>query len=172
MKNILAKLQKLENAIVVITFVVMVACVFFQVLNRNFIKLALPWLDELATFCMIYMVLLGTEAGLRDGSQISVTGAVDKLHGVSRQLVALIAKAVVVIFSAAVFIYSVRMVQVQTAAGQTTPALHLPMAVPYMALVISFGIIVVVQLATLVKMVIDSKNSNLSDGNSDKGAEV
>ena len=72
MNGILKKLQYIENLIIVISFAVMVTCSFSSVVNRNFIKLSLPWLDELSTFAMIYMVLLGTEAGLRDGSQIAV----------------------------------------------------------------------------------------------------
>ena len=171
MKGILNNLQKIENAIVVISFAVMVACVFIQVVNRNFIKVALPWLDELATFSMIYMALLGTEAGLRDGSQIAVTAVVNKFHGKGRMLIHIISRAIVVGFSTVILFYSIHMVNVQAAAGQMTPALHLPMAVPYMALVISFVIIVCVQGAALIHMIIDLKNGRIED-DSDKEAEV
>lgn len=43
------------------------------------------------------------------------------------------------------------MVKIQAVSGQTTAALHLPMSVPYMALVISFGIITVVQFILTIK---------------------
>lgn len=80
MKSALKKLQYIENLIIVVSFAVMVICSFLSVVNRNFIKLSIPWFDELSTFAMIYMALLGTEAGLRDGSQIAVTALVNKFH--------------------------------------------------------------------------------------------
>ncbi len=78
MKKILDGLTKLENLIMVVAFVIMVGASFAQVVNRNFFKLPISWFDEAAVYCMIYMVLIGTEVGLRDGTQIAVTGMVDK----------------------------------------------------------------------------------------------
>jgi len=76
MKKILAYLTKVENFIMIVTFTIMVIASFLQVVNRNITKLSISWFDEAATYCMIYMVLIGTEVGLRDGTQIAVTGAV------------------------------------------------------------------------------------------------
>ena len=73
MKNSLIYLQKVENYIIVVSFAFMVFCSFAQVVNRNFFQLPIAWFDEAAIYCMIYMTLLGTEIGLRDGSQIAVT---------------------------------------------------------------------------------------------------
>ena len=56
-----------------LTFVIMVVCYFISVVNRNFIKGSMPWTEELALYCMVYMALIGTELGLRDGTQVSVT---------------------------------------------------------------------------------------------------
>lgn len=50
-----------------LTFVIMVVCYFISVVNRNFIKGSMPWTEELALYCMVYMALIGTELGLRDG---------------------------------------------------------------------------------------------------------
>ena len=66
MKKLLASLTKIENVLMIVAFVIMVGCVFFQVVNRNFLKLPMAWLDETATYSMIYMALIGTEVGLRD----------------------------------------------------------------------------------------------------------
>lgn len=41
---------------------------------------------------MIYMTLLGTEIGLRDGSQIAVTALVNKFKGVSKLFIQIISK--------------------------------------------------------------------------------
>ena len=45
------------------------------------------------------MALLGTEVGLRDGTQVAVTAVVDKLHGVARKIVDLIRQVILVGFA-------------------------------------------------------------------------
>lgn len=152
MKQLLNIGQKIENGLLVATFSVMVLTSFAQVVNRNIFKLPIPWFEEAATYAMIYMVLIGTEIGLRDGTQISVTTLVDKLKGRTRLLVQLLAKLAVEVFSMAIFAQSIKMLGMQIRTGQTSPALHLPMSVPYAALTISFGIIVLVQGAEFVTM--------------------
>ena len=154
MKSALKKLQYIENLIIVVSFAVMVTCSFLSVVNRNFIKLSIPWFDELSTFAMIYMALLGTEAGLRDGSQIAVTALVNKFNGISTAILQIIAKTVVTGFSAVVLYYSCHMAAIQASSGQLTAALHIPMAIPYFALVISFAIITCVQGITVITMLV------------------
>lgn len=155
MKKLLNGLTRIENIIMIAAFSIMVICTFMQVLNRNFFKLPLPWLDEASTYSMIYMALIGTEAGLRDGSQISVTAVVDKLHGKARSLVKIAAKIVLLVFSSSVLVSAVQMVGRQIETGQTSSAMQLPMWVPYLALVISFAMIVLVQGATTIRMIAD-----------------
>jgi len=160
MKKILSFFQRIENAILIIAFTIMVAASFAQVVNRNIFKLPIPWLEEIAIYSMIYMVFLGTEAGLRDGTQISVTTVVDKLHGKARKIVNIFSKLIVVIFSATIFNSSIGMLQMQIRTGQTSAALRLPMSVPYAALTISFGIITLVQGFTLLTMILEFKKNN------------
>lgn len=150
MKRILEYFQKIENFVLILSFASMTFCVFAQVINRNFIKASMAWSDEVAAYSMIYMALLGTEAGLRDGTQIAVTALTDKLQGIVKKIVQIVAKAVIIAFSANSLYWGVKMVATQLEAGQRTPVLGIPMAVPYMSLVISFGIIVVVQSVLLI----------------------
>lgn len=157
MKKLLNALTKVENLIMVVTFVIMVCASFAQVVNRNFFKLPISWFDEAAVYCMIYMVLIGTEVGLRDGTQIAVTAVVDKLHGKGKRCIQILAKVVVVLFSFGVFAGGVNLMNIQIRTGQISAALGLPMSVPYAAMVISFAIITLVQaleaIGLAVKMV-------------------
>ena len=96
---------------------------------------------------MVYMVLLGTEVGLRDGTQVAVTAVVDRLKGNAKILAQLLAKAVVVIFSAGVFLGGMKLMDIQIRTGQVSAALGIPMTIPYSAMVISFAMITLVQSA-------------------------
>lgn len=154
MRRMIKRLENIENMVMIITFVIMVVTSFVQVINRNFTKLSIPWLEEAAVYCMIYMVLIGTEIGLRDGTQIAVTSVVDKLGMGTKKIVAIISKTIVVIFSLVILSGAIRIVNLQIQTSQTSPALHLPMGVPYFALVLSFSIISIVQIVELITLVV------------------
>lgn len=160
MKKTLNTLQKIEDIIMVVTFAIMVAAAFIQVVNRNFTKLPVTGFEEAEKYCMVYMVLLGTEKGLRDGTQISVTALVDKLKGKAKLVLQIISKALVIIFAAIMTKESIALFQMQIKSGQKSPGLGLPMTVPYFALVLSFAIITLVQLGMLVALFKDLSMSN------------
>lgn len=75
MKKVLHALQSLEKWIIVIAFVIMVVAIFCQVVNRNIFKIPVSGFEEAAKYSMAYMVLLGTELGLRDGARRSPSRA-------------------------------------------------------------------------------------------------
>ena len=58
MKKALGYFQKIENGVLIGTFIIMVIASFVQVLNRNIFHLGISWLEELSRYCMIYMALL------------------------------------------------------------------------------------------------------------------
>lgn len=152
----------------------MVIAVFVQVLNRNFFLLVMPWLDEMAIYSMMFLVMLGTEMGLRDGTQISITGVVDRFKGRIKTAIQIVAKLIVVSFSCVMFAASLNIVMSQAKSGQTSPALGIPMWFPYVAFLAAFGIIVLVQgwaLVLLCKAFIKN-DSKLSDSIGETQDEV
>ena len=144
MKKVLHALQRLEKWIIVIAFVIMVVAIFCQVVNRNIFKIPVSGFEEAAKYSMAYMVLLGTELGLRDGTQ--------KLKGKVKKVIVIISQIIVVAFAAIMTKASFAMVLKQAAIGQTSPGLGIPMSVPYFSLVLGFGLIAVVQAGELVSM--------------------
>lgn len=153
MKKTLTLLQKAENAIMIAAFLLMLASSFAQVINRNIIHAGIGWFEELSRYCMIYMALLATEMGLRDNTQMAITGVVDSLKGITKKIIRVIAKLVVIFFSAINFWNSFALLKVQIGYGQLSPGLRLPMYIPYFALPLSFGIITVIQLVLLWEII-------------------
>ena len=89
-KKLLSYVTKVEYAIMIVAFVAMVAAYFVAVVNRNFIKASMPWTEEVAMDSMIYMALLGTEVGLRDGTQVAVTAIIEKLHRTTKKVISIL----------------------------------------------------------------------------------
>lgn len=163
MKKIFSGLQKLEDFVLVLTFAIMILVNFAQVVNRNIFHAGISWFEEMARYCMVYMALLATEAGLRDNTQISITAVTDRLHGPVRKWVQVLSKTVVVVFSAVCFVTSFQILETQLSSGQVSPGLHLPMVVPYCALPLSFGIITLIQCIALVTMIFGKEKNRTEE---------
>lgn len=63
------------------------------------------------------------------------------------------------------------MAAMQAASGQLTAALHIPMAIPYLALVISFAIITCVQGITVITMLVHFNELSDSHIANEKGGD-
>ncbi len=145
MNSVATRLIKLENAIIAVCFIIMTAAAFAQVVNRNLIGAGISWFDELARYCMVYMTLLATEAGLRDGSQINITAVIDKMPRTIRRLMQIIVKVVIIGFSCTIFWTSLTIIKKQVLSGQVSAGLELPMWLPYLSLPVAFFNIKMVQ---------------------------
>lgn len=141
-----------ENFILIVTFIVMTLSVVIQVLNRNLFHLSMPWLEEIGLYSMIYLVMFGVEAGLRDGSQIRVTALRDVLPRLSQRILELVVKIIIALFSYAMVYYSAISVWTQIETGQSTPVLHLGMWVPYAAFPVVFFIVAIVHTVGALKL--------------------
>ena len=155
MKKTLQFLQALEKWIIVIAFAIMVIACFIQVVNRNIFRIPVSGFEEAAKYSMVYMVLLGTELGLRDGTQISIQGVVDKLPLKARKIIRVLARIIVIVFAAVMTKSGWAMVMKQAKIGQTSPGLGIPMYIPYFALVLGFGLITIVPSGYLIKQCLD-----------------
>lgn len=119
-KKLLSYVTKVEYAIMIIAFIAMVAAYFVAVINRNFIKASMPWTEEVAMYSMIYMALLGTEVGLRDGTQVAVTAIIEKLHGVTKKVVSIVEQIVLEVFTAVMLKAGTALFLKQIQTGQTS----------------------------------------------------
>ena len=151
LKKVLSYITSAEYAVMIAAFAAMVLAYFISVGNRNLIKASMPWTEEIALYSMTYMALLGTEVGLRDGTQVAVTAVVDKLHGMARKIVDLIAQIVLEIFAFVMLKAGLALFLKQMQTGQTTPVLKIPMSVMYFSLVLAFGLIFLIQAVELVE---------------------
>lgn len=156
MKKITTTIQKLEEYIIVFSFAAMVLASFSQVVNRNFIGAGVSWFEELSRYAMVYMALLATELGLRDGTQVSVTAFTDACSPAVRFVLSVISKLVVIGFAGIVCFTSFQLLEKQIMFDARSAGLNIPMFIPYFALPLSFALIVIVQSARLYNMIVEA----------------
>lgn len=118
----------------------MTLSVLLGVLFRYVLKDSLSWSEELARYLMIWCACLGAAVAYREGSHFAITLIVDKFHGNLAKIITKVAEIMVFIFF--VIVAAEGIVLLSGLEGQTTPAMQIPMGVPYLAVPVACLIIV------------------------------
>jgi len=121
---------------------VLVGVTFLQVVFRFFFT-ALTWSEELSSFLLVWVSLLGTAVAFKRGSHIAVTFVLDRLGPLARRLVqTLVALLGLAFFGIVVWYGGVMM---GSEASQVTPAMGLSMRWIYLMYPIA-GVIIVLHI--------------------------
>jgi len=134
------KLRQLEVYINVIAFTIMVGAIFLSVVNRVAFKISMAWPEEVARYAMIWMTFLSMSIGFRKGSHVGVEAVVLHLPGPLKKAALCLASLLTVLFCAGGAYFALQIVLTQMATNQLTPALGIPMAVPYLAIPVGLAI--------------------------------
>lgn len=133
-------LRRIDDVIVLVTGATMVALVLVMtgatlagVFMRYALNDALTWSEEVARYSMIWLSFLGGGLVFRRGGHIAIEFLVEKLpHGLARHAVMALAQLVAIAFLV-VLVWQGQAVMAR-GAFMTTPALRMPMSVPYSAI--------------------------------------
>jgi len=110
----------------------MSVAVFLEVIFRYLLHFPLFWTEEFARYCLVWSSLLGAAVAVRRGQHIAVTVFIERLPRRAARAATLAAQASVAVILAVMFWGGVKLVVVTSA--QISPALRIPMAIPYLAL--------------------------------------
>lgn len=129
------------DGIVIVTFAVMVGATFLQVVCRYLLSFSLPWADELARFCLVWMVFVGMVSALVRGQHVTVDILLDRYRGrVQRWMLNVIDLACAVLF-AVLLQGGVQLMELT--ATQTTSGMNLPKPFVYAAVPIGAVLILI-----------------------------
>jgi TRAP-type C4-dicarboxylate transport system permease small subunit len=106
--------------------------VFLEVVFRYVFNLPLFWIEEFARYCLVWASLLGAAVALRRGEHIAVTFFIDHFPEGLRKAAAVAAHASICSILAVILWGGIDLVLVTS--RQISPALRIPMAIPYLAL--------------------------------------
>jgi C4-dicarboxylate transporter DctQ subunit len=124
--NAIAKL------LLVVMSAVMAVTILAQVFLRYVVKASLPWSEELARYLMVWIGLMGASLAMHEGRHVGVTLLVDRLRGGVQKVVTGCALLAVLWFLW--LMISQGAVLLQNIWQQRSPALNLPMVIPYAAI--------------------------------------
>lgn len=138
MKKLGQILNRLEESILVILLVVMLGVIFTATVGRFTKIITIKWAEELARYCMIWIVFIGIIIGARKGEHFAVTALDMFLPKKAMNVIKIIATLFVDGFCFFAAYYGVKILSSQIKGGQVTPSLQIPMWIVYS--IIPFGL--------------------------------
>lgn len=134
---------------------VMTIAVVFQVVIRfagKYFDIELPdWSEELARYCMIWLVFLGTALAVRYSALIGVEAIVERLNATMNRIVRILVTMITVFFFIVLIGYG--FVMLGHVSAQASPSLRIPMSIPYAALPVSGIFMLLNAIAVLLETI-------------------
>lgn len=145
---LLDALLTVAKASIIAISVVMIVVTLAQVIFRYLIEAPLPWSEELARYCFVWIVFLGGAVGLARGIHLGVDLLVNLLPLPLQRWLNALTNALIGAFAATVIYASLPVLNMNM--FQRSPALGLQMTYIYLAIPISMGLILLICLERLV----------------------
>jgi C4-dicarboxylate transporter, DctQ subunit len=133
------KFDVLEETILVLTLALMVALIFCQVVGRYVFSSAPSWTEEMARYIHIFQVWIGASYAVKKRQHIRIESFIGLFKGTARKL--LETAALIIWFLLALFlaVFGTQLVLASLQNGQVTPAMQMPMWIPFLAIPVGGG---------------------------------
>ena len=138
----------LARWIIVAVFAGMIAITFLQVVFRYALTAPLPWSEEAARYCFVWIVFLGAALGLEKGFHLGVDLLVNRIPLNWRRQVELASNILLAGFALVVIYASLPVLQLNSL--QHSPALGIQMTWIYLAIPASMVLILLIIVVRIV----------------------
>lgn len=133
--------------VLVTIFSLMIAVTFAQVIFRYVVRSPLPWSEELARYCFVWIVFLGATLGLERGVHIGVDILTILLPSRIQRWLAAVNEVLILGFVLLIILASVSVVDANRL--QFSPALGLQMAKVYLAIPLGMSVMALLLLGRM-----------------------
>jgi len=136
MKRLDFILDKIEDFLCTLFACVMSVSILIQVINRNTLQIPITWCEELARYCMVWLIFVGISAGVKKGSHIGVDALVNILPDNVRRFVKKAVQILVTFLYGYLTVLAVEITMGIRETGQVSPAMQIPMYIVYAGLIV------------------------------------
>lgn len=139
MKKLIDIGNKIEEWFLVVLMAIVAVVVFIQVICRM-IGSSLPWSEELTRYLTIWVTFVGASYGFRKNAHIGMDAFKAFLPERGRAFIELLGAILCVAISVLCIIFSSSILATQMNYGQVSPAMRIPMWIPYAAIPVGFAL--------------------------------
>ncbi|WP_163580824.1 TRAP transporter small permease [Gracilibacillus saliphilus] len=133
-------INHIEEGIAVISMIMASILIFIQVVLRYLFNYSLIWSEETARFLIIWLVLIGSSIAVREKGHATVDALVTFLPPAGKKVFSVFANLAGIVFCLILIWTGVEMVSSVVELGNVTPALGVPMAIPYLSIPVGGGL--------------------------------
>ena len=137
--RILKYLKGWEEKIIVLIMAEVIVVGFLQVFFRYVVRSSLSWSEELLRFSFEWVVFLAASVGVREKVHVSVSVFVEFLPKPLQWIIAVIVSLVCAGFCVAMAYFGMEFVNMQVLTNQRSPAIDIPMWIPYLGVAVGCG---------------------------------
>lgn len=130
--------EHFEETILVILLVVIASIMMLQIFMRYIINSSLPWPEEFARYCYIWTAFFSVGLTIRNRTILRVDIVTGLLPKFIQRIIEVFAQSFITLFFGVLFYYSLNVIKLMEASGQTSPALRLPMYLVYLCTSLGF----------------------------------
>ena len=158
---VLTALLGLTKASIIVISVVMICVTLAQVIFRYVIAAPLPWSEEMARYCFVWIVFLGGALGLARGIHLGVDLFVNMLPRGAQRWLDILTSLLIGAFAAIVINASFPVLNMNM--FQRSPALGVQMSWIYIAIPISMGLIVFICAERILSQLLSKRGQEELD---------
>lgn len=155
--------KRIEEFIIVFTMIIMVIIMFVQSVSRYFIGTSFTWGSELAQYLHVWQIWIGASLAIRMQSHIRVNVFVELFPLIVQKVFNFFAIILWFVFAAFLAYEGTKYVINVFMSGQTSPSLHVPMWIPYLAIPIG-GSLMMIRLIQQLYFLFKTDNLYKSEG--------
>lgn len=159
--------NRLEMSICIVLMSILSVVLFIQVFFRYVLGASLSWSEELARYMFIWLVYIGIAYGCKVMRHIKIDAGLYLFPKKARKYVVIIGDVIFFLFAIAIVYYSWGLEQKQIMFGQLSPAMQIPMWIPYGAPLVGFALTAVRELQTIIFRI-----KHLKDADEDKPLDL
>ncbi|QGH36014.1 TRAP transporter small permease subunit [Gracilibacillus salitolerans] len=130
----------IEEGFAVVSMIIASILIFVQVVLRYLFNFSLIWSEEAARFLIIWLILVGSSIAVREKGHATVDALVAFLPPAGKKLFSVFANLAGIAFCLILIWAGSEMVSSVVELGNVTPALGVPMAIPYLSVPVGGGL--------------------------------
>lgn len=125
--------QNLEEVVMAVLLVLIVAVMGIQVIMRYVLRSSLVWAEELSRYLFIWFVFMGLSYGIRQDIHIKVD-IIETVFPKTKRILSVLQDAVFLLFCVYMLWPGYKVIAMLVDSGQKSPAMGLPMYLVYISL--------------------------------------
>ena len=155
-------INRITEVVLVIILAAMAVVVFLQVIFRYVFNFPLFWTEEFARYCLVWASLLGSAVAIKRGQHIAVTMLVERFPPALSRVLKIMALMSVAVILSIILWGGIQLVAITRA--QVSPALRVSMSVPYLAVPVGAGLMLLHTIGFLFETITAKDQASLLSG--------